>query len=1081
MNYIINKEKWHILLLFCVGLGSVSMAAEGNTVFSHETQQVSQQTKGVVKGVVTDQSGETIIGANVKIVGSTNGTISDAEGNFELSNVAVGATLQVSFIGYTSISVKVQPHQSFYTLVMKEESEMLNDVVVIGYGTIKKSDVSGSVSSIDKDEMMKRNPMNLAQGLQGAAAGVMVSKHSGDPEGDVSIRIRGVATINGSADPLYVVDGVQVGTDANFINPSDVESIEILKDASATAIYGARGANGVILITTKKGSGTTKVNFTANFGVQNMTGKLDVANAEQFAASVRDGRTNDQTSITNPAFGTNYIGKLHTIDWQDVMTHTALQQNYNLSASGGNKNTQSTFSLGYLNNDGVVLESNYTRLTARASVTQKVKDFMELGGSLSFLHGEKRGSGSLRDYAILTPTMDYVDDEGNFISHNYSDRTSTGDYYAFQQVSGEGDIQKGQDNPYAVAMQADHTPTYTNTLLGIAYLDLKLFKGFSFHSTVSYKYLATDESGFDVANNRSITESGTNSFSLSQNQKNELGIENYFTYNWENDVHNVTLMAGSSVSNTWGHWVSASANNFLADTYRSIDMTSDQTSRLGSGGYDLQSRYISYYCRAMYSLLGRYIITGTVRHDGSSNFGPGNRWGTFPSAAFAWRASEEDFIKNLNIFSNLKLRLGWGITGNAGSATDLSVAQLSSNRIAYYMGSLGGTSAESDNTLLTGVASLQEIDTNLKWESNKQTNIGLDMGFFNNSLNLTMDYFVRDSKNLLLYRTMRPSTGHSSVYTNAGHVRNSGFELSLNYNKSFGDWKLAATLTGSTLKNKAISVGDPIYTRLDANGDTDTDDGDQWNTHSVTMNGHPVGAYYGYVVDGIWQSQSEINTANAAAAKATSDDVTEYQTFGGSAQPGDYKYKDVNGDGHITSADQTVLGDGFPSLNYGLTLNASYKNFDAMVYMYGVSGMKIYSYAAMKLSQLYKTSGGIQNTLTDYLDNAWSSSNTGGKDSRLTIKDENYNRQQSSAWVKNGDFLKIANIQVGYTLPENLIKKVKMDHARIYVSVENLCTFSSYNKYGDPEVGNTSVLETGFDGGRYPYPRTFTAGIQIQF
>ncbi len=1044
------------------------------------TTEVQAQDQWTLTGsVVAAADSSPIPGTNVMVKGTTTGGISDFDGNFTL-NVKEGDVLVFSFIGFKSKEITIT-NQKTLNVTLEEEVSEFDEVVVVGYGSMKKSDVSGSVVSVEGDEMIKKNPLNLAQGLQGSAAGVMVTKQSGDPEGNTTIRIRGVATVNGSADPLYVVDGVQVGTSANFINPSDVESMEVLKDASATAIYGARGANGVILITTKKGEkGSTRINANATFGVQNLSGKLDVADAELFASSVRQGRANDNASITNQAFGTNYIGQLHDIDWQDAMTHMALQQNYTISASGGNDKTQSNFSLGYLNNDGIVIESNFTRLTGRANVMHKVKDFIEIGGSLSFEHSEKQGSGNLRDYATLTPTMDYVDGDGNFISHDYDERTADGEYYAFQQISGEGDIAKGQDNPYAVAKETDHTPTYNNTLLSTAYLDLKLLKGLSFKTILSYKYSAYDGSAFSIANTRSITSSGTNSFWLSQSQNNETGIESYFTYNIKNDIHNLTLMAGNSVSSSWGHWVSASASDFVSDEYRDLELTSDQTSRLGSGGYNLESKYISYYGRLLYTLKDRYIFTGTMRKDGSSNFGSGNRWGTFPSAAFAWRLSEEDFIKDLGVFSNLKLRLGWGITGNAGPATDLSVEQLSSKRIAYYMGTLGGSSATDENTLYSGIAQLMEIDTNLQWESNEQTNVGLDIGLYNGKLNITADYFIRDSKDLLLYRTMRPSTGHSSVYTNAGHIKNSGIELSVNYNKSFGDWNLGVTATGSTLKNEVISIGDPIYSNLDADGEVNSDAGDQWDTHSVTMDGAAVGSFYGYVVEGIWQSQDEIDNANSAAATASGGEITTYQAFGGDAQPGDYKYKDVNGDGYISGEDQKVLGNGFPTLNYGITLNASYKNFDAMVYMYGVSGMKIYSYSAMKLSQLYKTGGGIQNTLKDYINNAWSEDNKNGKYARLTINDPNYNRQQSSAWVKDGDFFRMANIQFGYSLPRSIIQKVKLEKARIYISAENVFTLTGY-EYGDPEVGNAGVLETGYDPGRYPYPRTFTAGLQLQF
>lgn len=1070
VKILLTLKSLGFAFLFSIGL--VAHAAVDNGDVNPASTTAMQQSKKI-SGIITDEKGEPIIGANIAVVGTTIGIISDMDGKYELE-VPEGAEVKVSYIGYNPQSFKVTQKTS-YNIILKEDSEMIDEVVVVGYGTIKKSDISGSVVSVDKEQMMKRNPLNLAQGLQGSAAGVMVSKNSGDPEGTATIRIRGVATVNGSADPLYVVDGVQVGSNANFVNPADVESIEVLKDASATAIYGARGANGVVMITTKKGvKGATQLNFSANFGIQNMTGKLDVADADLFAYSVRQGRANDAASIQNKAFGADYAGRLRTIDWQDVMTRTALQQNYMLSVSGGNDKTQSTFSVGYLNNDGVILDSNFSRLTARANVTHKVKDFIEVGGNVAFVHSEKVGGGNLRSYATLTPTMDYVDETtGQFISNDWR-ANADGTYNAFMQISGEGDIQKGQDNPYAAKMEEDKTPTYENKFVGSAYLNLNLFKGLQFRTIGSYTLSTVDGSGFNVVNPRSITAAQTNSFWMNQSQDNNVEIESYFTYNWKNDIHNLTVMAGNSVTNYWGHWVSSNASNFLADTYRQMSLTSDQTSRIGDGGYNLKTRYISWYGRAMYTLMDRYIVTATVRRDGSSNFGSGNRWGTFPSAALAWRLSEEDFIKNLDIFSNMKLRFGWGQTGNAGSATSLSVAQLSSNRIAYDWGQLGGSS--SNYNKVVGFAQLKEIDTNLKWETNTQTNIGLDLGLLNNDLNITMDYFIRDSKDLLLYRNMRPSTGHGQVYTNAGHIQNKGFEFSVSYNKCFGDWNLGATLTGSTLKNKVIEVGDPIYNNLDANGDLITDDGDNWTNHSVTMEGHAVGSYYGYVVEGIFQNQAEVDAANALAKENGYD---AYQV--NATTVGDFKYKDLNGDGHIDGDDQKVLGNGFPKLNYGLTLNASWKNWDAMIYMYGVAGMKINSYAAMKMTQLYKTGGGVQNTLKEYINNAWSESNTNTMYPRMTMNDNNTNMKASDAYVKKGDFLKIANIQIGYTFPKRWLQPLRMDNARIFASVENLACFSGYNKFGDPEVGNAAVLQTGFDGGRYPYPRTFTFGLSVQF
>lgn len=1069
MNQIIilfaNRLHIYFSRLFVCFIFLLSFCTAG-PVFGETLPQVMQTEKTITGTVISNLDGELLIGVSVAVKGSTIGTVTDINGKYSIK-ASQGQTLVFSYIGFIMQEIVIN-NQNTIDVLLVEDTQNLDEVIVVGYGTMKKSDISGSVVSVDREQMMKRNPINLVQGLQGAAAGVLVTRNSGDPEGDATIRIRGVATVNGSADPLYVVDGIQVGGNANFINPADVERMEVLKDASATAIYGARGANGVILITTRKGTkGATRIDLSANFGVQQMIGKLDVADAELFAYSVRQGHLNDKTAIQNKAFGDDYTGRLRNIDWQDVMTQTAIQQNYMLSVSGGNDKTQSAFSVGYLKNEGVIIGSNFSRLTARGNINHKVKDFIEIGGNLAFVHSEKVGSGNLRDYATLTPTMDYVDEvTGEFISHHYNDRTPDGDYYAFMQVSAEGDIQKGQDNPFAVKKKEDKTPSYNNKFMGSAYVDLKLFKGLTFRTIGSYTLSTYDGSGFSLINKRTLSGAQTNNFWMSQSQSNNTELESYFTYNWANDHNNLTIMAGNTVSNSWGHWVSASARDFLSDSYRDISMTSDQSTRTGEGAYNLKTRYLSWYGRMSYTLMDRYILTGTIRRDGSSNFGSGNRWGTFPSAALAWRLSEEDFIRDINFFNNLKFRLGWGQTGNAGS-TNLSVAQLSSNRIAYNWGQLGGSSSEYNNTV--GFTQLKEIDTNLKWETNTQTNIGVDIGIFNQMLNITVDYFFRDSKDLLLYRNMRPSTGYGNVYTNAGHIRNRGVEFNIAFNKNINDWHLGATLSGSSLKNEAIEVGDPIYY-------TTTDDGDNWDEHSVTMNGYAVGSFYGYVVEGVFKNQAEVDAANSAAVEKGHD---AYQLK--STAPGDYKYKDLNNDGMIDGQDRKVLGNGFPKFNYGLNLSAGYKNFDAMVYLYGVAGVDIFSYASMKMTNLSKTGGGVQNTLKEYINNAWTENNTNSSIARMTIIDNNTNAKASSAYVRKGDFLKISNVQIGYTFPKSMLSPLKMESARVYISVDNLACFSSYNKYGDPEVGNSNVVYTGFDGGRYPYPRTFSAGLNVQF
>ena len=412
------------------------------------------------------------------------------------------------------------------------------------------------------------------------------------------------------------------------------------------------------------------------------------------------------------------------------------------------------------------------------------------------------------------------------------------------------------------------------------------------------------------------------------------------------------------------------------------------------------------------------------------------------------------------------MRVGWGQTGNSGFATSLSVNQVSPSRIMYYW--LNGGNVAS----AAGLAKTAEIDTNLKWETNEQTNIGLDLGFFNNSLNITLDYFVRDAKDLLLYRNLRPSTGYTSIYTNAGHIRNSGFEFAVNYTKDFGDWTFGATLNGSTLKNKAIEVGDDIF----YSGSVDT--GYYWDNYSITKNGYPVGSFYGHKVAGIFQNQAEIDALNKQAAEKTNGEITSYQTS--ETQPGDYKYIDVNGDGYISDEDKAILGDGYPTLNYGLNLSAGYKGWDFSMYIYGVLGQDILSYSYANLTSVKSPSDGYQNSLSDYIKNAWSDTNPSNVYPRLTRKDSNHNTRVSDAYIKNGDFLRISNIQVGYTFPKRWIEKLRMESLRVYASVENVGTITGY-KYGDPEVGDASVLKTGFDAGRYPFPRTYAFGVSVQF
>ncbi|MFA5329583.1 MAG: TonB-dependent receptor [Prolixibacteraceae bacterium] len=1081
---------------------------------SNESTALVGQQLLVVSGRVTDSSGAPLPGVTVVVKGSTRGTITDTEGEYRLENIGDNATVQFSFVGMIPQEIPVAG-KSTINLIMSEETVGIEEVVAVGYGTARKSDISGSVASVNREEMMRKNPTNILQGIQGQAAGVLVTSQDGAPDANAAIRIRGVATINGTANPLYVVDGVQVGTNANFLAPSDIESIEVLKDASATAIYGAAGANGVIMITTKHGKvGTTHLTFSADYGIQTLASTLDVGNVDQFAKNIRTGRANDGGVPANAIFTTAYDGKRKNIDWQKEMTHTSLKQQYNLSASGGTEKTQSNLSLSYLNNDGIVINTNYNRLTARANIITKVSNFIEIGGDINYVHSESHGSNfglnnngnlsSLRDMAFMCPTMDYVDADGVHVSPNViNDNGTYGTTYQYPNSYDGGTT----DNLVATQME-NNGLTKKNQVFTSAYANIKLYKGLTFKTIASYNLSTSDFNNFRGNKQRYEPDGVTKVtlrdydaryyFTINGSQDNTIALESYLTYNWKNDIHNLTLMAGNSITKSFGDEVSAEAYDFPAAEIRDISLTSDPTTRTGNGKYHLQVRGISYFGRATYSLKDRYILTGTVRRDGSSNFGASNMFGTFPSLAAAWRISEENFIKGTPAISNLKLRLGWGQTGNSGGATDKAINALTSKSIGYYYYAQDGASGLGTTKQTVNGYVKVLVDPNLKWETNEQSNIGIDLGLFENSLNITVDYFTRTSKDLLLEQSLRASSGDLSIYTNYGEIQNKGIEFSLNYKKQINrDWNIGATLTGSSLKNKVIKMGGDLFS---VNGSTTNDGsnvgavaapaGVHWDGHSICREGYAVGSFYGYQVEGVFQSQAEVDALNVAATEASNARAIAAGHLPSTFVPyqknltgvGDFKYKDINGDGLVDENDMTILGNGFPKLNYGLTLNASYKNWDFSVYAYGVLGQQIYSYSAMTLSNIYGTDNGtIPNILTSAANEAWTLENKSNTLSKLSIMDYNQNMRGSSAWVKNGDFLKISNIQVGYNFDKNFLKSLHLGSTRLYVSVQNVLCISSYNKYGDPEAGQGSVLYTGLDTGRYPQPRIYSVGLNLQF
>ena len=1005
---------------------------------------------------------------------------------------------------------------------------MLNDVVVVGYGTMKKSDISGSVATVDQEAVMKRVPTNIGQALQGAAAGVLVSQQDGSPDGKAAIRIRGVGTIHGDASPLYVVDGVMVGHSADFVNPSDIERIEILKDASATAIYGSEGANGVVMITTKHGQkGHTNITITADFGLQTLPYTLNVMGLSQYASAIKEAKSNDRSMFINKLWDRDNMSGVNEIDWQKEMTRAALKQQYGASVNGGNDKTQYNLSFGYNNVDGLVVNTNYQRFTTRANVSTKVNKYLEVGGDINYTHSESHGSNasmgnnqnlsSLRDFASMTPTLDYYDQNDaskQLVNVNLKNADGTyGAGYLMTPNGWEGNTSIAA-NPYATQMENaerarnGYDRIQTTAFIDLTFLDIKHHK-LDVRSQGTMTYWGNNSSDYTGGRTRynniggQMTEvllpSGsdqTYAFSLNNSHGYSLGIQTYLTYNLNYDIHNLTLMLGNEVSKSWGQWVSASARDFDSVWNRNLALTNDPDNKQGNGAYNSDDHNISYFARASYNLMDRYILTGTVRRDGSSNFGLGNRWGTFPSVAGAWRVSEEPFMKDLSFVNNLKVRVGWGQTGNHGGLGGKAIAALTKDggncAVMYYPASGGIAGAFGGNRdRQTGWFS-DLVDTNLKWETTEMLNFGIDFAFLND-WDITLDYFVKNTKDLLLYQQIRPSAGFTQVYTNYGEIQNKGFEFALGYHHQFTkDFSFNARLTGSTIKNKVVKMGDPLYNTASANNGASAYDGSQvgaidgngdWDRHSICMEGEAVGSFFGYVTDGIIKDEADLEAYKAKLRNPEDGSLNDEMTKVDTDHPlavGDMKFKDLNNDGKIDTNDRRILGNGFPALNFGINLGATYKDWDFSLYMYGVLGQDILSYSAMKMSSMRQLDDQCTpNILTEAYDQAFR--NGSGSLPRLSIIDSNRNYRVSDLWVKNGDFLRISNLQVGYTLPKNIANMLSIQKARVYVGVNNLLTISGYNKYGDPECGVGSVLYTGLDTGRYPQPRTFMAGVNVTF
>ena len=1028
------------------------------------TQSAFAQNK--VKGTVSDENGEPLIGVNILIKGTTNGTITDINGTYEI-NASSDATLLFTYIGYTDKEVQVKK-QSVINVIMKDDSQSLEEVVVVGYGTVKKRDLTGSVSSIGSDKLKERSFGNALQSMAGQVSGVQITQTQGAPGMAPTIKVRGSSSINAGTSPLYVIDGIPLedntvsdgsnGSSSNMsfnrnplnnINPNDIESIEILKDASSAAIYGSRGANGVVLVTTKQGkAGKTKVDASYEFGISRVNRRIDVMDAKEWIDFETAARNN--TWATTLKNNPNAVRGMDTVipeefsdpewlarigngtDWQDVLFRTAFTHNAQVSASGGSEKTQFMFSAGYLTQEGVVDQNNYDRLSIRSNINHKFNDRLSAGLKIGLTrtNDSSYGTAGKSDAVSLAVQSDPIFplrvETGSLGFKDPESIWNTFVKYGFQLW-----------HPYSLTREMSKKKT-TDMVLVNSFIDYKILDGLNFKMSFnantedshykSYWNAGQDwgYSGWVDAEANFVTMRSTNWV-----------WENTLNYNKTfNNDHSVTGLVGYTMQEQtleYSEMTGGSFPNDLVHTINAGKVTRGSTS-------ETEWALISFLARATYSYKGKYLASAALRTDGCSRFGKNNRWGYFPSASIAWRVSEEEFMKDINWLNNLKLRLSYGVTGN--------------NQIPNYgaIGLLGYSSYVQSGTVTQGLYTNTLPDPELKWEKTGQVNFGLDAGLFNNRINLSLDLYYSRTHDLLLDVPVPVLTGFQSTLTNIGKLENKGVEFFISTRNLDGAFTWTTDFNISANRNKVLKLG-----ANDAPIMVTTND-----AISKTEVGQPIGNYYGYIFDGVL-SQKDIDNG-----------VPVYP----GSEAGDPKVRDVTGEGIIDSNDRTIIGNYQPDFTWGMTNNFSYKGIELSVMLTGSQGGEIMN----QHSRFLKSFNGNRNAY-QAVTNYWRSDENPGDGHifKPRVTQNTVQAQSSTYWVEDGSFVRIKNIRLGYNFPASVTKRLRLSNLKLYVNLENVYVFSDYSNY-DPE-GSTfqSGYRVGYDYGSYPNPFTATAGINIGF
>ncbi|WP_291558941.1 TonB-dependent receptor [Bacteroides sp.] len=970
----------------------------------------------LVSGNIVDDTGVSVIGASVLEKGTTNGTITDIDGKFSIS-VSKESTLVVSFVGYSTQEIPVQG-KTFFDIVLKEDSEVLDEVVVVGYGTMKKNDLTGAISSVSAKDLGKQPSSSLGAALQGRATGLQVISN-GAPGDNVSMKIRGIGSIVGS-DPLLVIDGVPTDVPLNMINMNDVETVNVLKDASATAIYGSRGAYGVIIITTKKGkaNSTPRFEFKASYGIESVKRTLDLLDATQFA-SLHNEMMTANAQPQNPLFeDPTLLGK--GTDWVNELFQTGATQDYSLSYSGGNDKTTYYVSAAYFTQDGIVRTTEYDRFTVQFNMDTQLFKWLKMGNKLSLNHDVKaKGEYNIKNTMLALPTQEIKNEDGSWAG-------------PVGQAMYVGDIA----NPIG-KMYSNTSCTKGYNMLGNIYAEITPWEWLTFKSIAGVQALFWDEKGWAPKYDWEPIAQEESYASRKYNKSLTILWDNTLTFNKTfNDKHVLTAMIGSSAQTNTYEYMGGSIMGFISPTAQQLDNGTLEPNVYGNGS---DWALLSLLGRINYTYDNKYLLTATVRRDGSSRFSKQNRWANFPSVALAWRLSEEPFFKKSFWLSDMKLRAGYGLTGNQASVGNYVYASVWQT-IQYNF----------NGNQVNAIAPSVMPNPNVRWEEVEQYNIGADLTMFNDRVNLSLDAYVKNTNDMLVDMSVPISTGFSDVYVpkiNAGKMRNKGFEISMTSRNMLGEFSWMTTVNASYNTNKILSL----------NGDVPIYFGN--NIHAV---GHPASSFYGYVVDGIFQTQEEVD--NHAIQTAGDDPYNR-------TSAGDIRFKDLNNDGIINDDDRTFLGDPTPSWTFSMNNSFAWKNFDLEVYFQGVAGNKIYNSNRASLEAMSVA----QNQMTTVLER-WRGEGTSDSMPRAVFGDPNKNTRTSNRFIEDGSYLRLKNITLGYTLPERISKKALMSSVRFYVSGQNLLTLTRYTGL-DPEISSG----TGDDNNVYPVSRNITFGLNVSF